>query len=111
MFLDEVTSTKGWWRLIKGYIDLGIFENDVLTVTGSSSPRLKGEVELFPGRRGEGEEIVVYPLSFREFLRVQGIGVEVTGNLERDMANASIKGEEISRPSRPTLGLGDSQPL
>lgn len=106
VFLDEVTSTRGWWRLIKGYIDLGIFENDVLTVTGSSSLRLRGEVELFPGRRGEGKEIVVYPLSFREFLRVQGIGIEVMGDLERDMANASIKEEEISRAFQTYLRTG-----
>jgi predicted AAA+ superfamily ATPase len=106
VFLDEVTSTRGWWRLIKGYIDLGIFENDILTVTGSSSLRLRGEVELFPGRRGEGKEIVVYPLSFREFLRVQGIGVKVTGDLKRDMANASIKEEEILRAFQTYLRTG-----
>ena len=55
IFLDEITSVPEWWRILKGFIDLGAFEKDVVTVTGSSSLRLRGETELFPGRRGGGE--------------------------------------------------------
>ena len=85
IFLDEITSVPEWWRTIKGYTDLGVFENDVLTVTGSSSIKLKGESELFPGRRGRGKNIMVHPLSFREFLDVHGVKINPTGNLEKDM--------------------------
>ncbi|MCD6408766.1 MAG: ATP-binding protein [Candidatus Verstraetearchaeota archaeon] len=85
IFLDEITSVPEWWRILKGFIDLGAFEKDVVTVTGSSSLRLRGETELFPGRRGEGRTICVYPLSFREFLEVHGVQVEATGDLEKDM--------------------------
>ena len=28
IFLDEVTSLREWWKIIKGYIDLGVFKND-----------------------------------------------------------------------------------
>ncbi len=85
--LDEVTSLEGWWKLIKGYVDLGVLDNDVLILTGSSSLRVKGDVELFPGRMGKGVEVKALPLSFREFLRVKGVEVRRTGDLERDMAS------------------------
>ncbi len=74
--LDEVTSIPGWWRLVKGYVDAGILRRDVLVLTGSSSLRLRGEVELFPGRMGGGREVTALPLSFREYLGVMGVRVE-----------------------------------
>ncbi len=76
IFLDEVTALKEWWRIIKGYLDMGLFKHDVIVVTGSSSLRLKGEVELFPGRRGYGKDVTVLPLSFREFLKVKGFKIK-----------------------------------
>ena len=76
MILDEVTSVPGWWRLVKGYVDAGLLRNDVLILSGSSSLRLKGEVELLPGRMGMGKEINVLPLSFREYLSVVGVNIE-----------------------------------
>lgn len=95
IFLDEVTGVKGWWRVVKGYVDLGIFKDDVLTVTGSSSLKLRGDVELFPGRRGMGREITVHPLSFREFLEVHGMKVKTTGDMHRDTKKAALHEEEI----------------
>ncbi len=74
--LDEVTGIPGWWRLVKGYVDAGIFERDVVVLTGISSLRLRGEVELFPGRMGGGREVTALPLSFREYLVVRGVRVE-----------------------------------
>ncbi|MGC8962025.1 MAG: DUF4143 domain-containing protein, partial [Candidatus Bathyarchaeia archaeon] len=81
--------------IIKGYIDLGVFEDDVLTITGSSSLRLRGETELFPGRRGMGRDVTVYPLSFREFLRVHGVEVESRGDLEEDVRRLYKREDEI----------------
>lgn len=69
-FFDEVTFPKEWFRTIKFYIDTGDFKNDVLVLTGSLSMYLKKEVELFPGRRGFGRDIVIMPLTFREFIKV-----------------------------------------
>jgi predicted AAA+ superfamily ATPase len=70
ILLDEVTFPKEWFRTIKYYIDTGELKNDVLVLTGSLSMYLKKEVELFPGRRGFGKDIVMLPLSFREFIKV-----------------------------------------
>ncbi len=52
IFLDEVTSLSDWWRVIKGYVDSRAFSRDVLVLTGSSSLRLKGEVEALPWEDG-----------------------------------------------------------
>lgn len=70
IFLDEVGFTKDWWRAIKYLIDTGELLNTVTTVTSSVSIKFKGEIELFPGRRGYGETVVAYPLSFREYISV-----------------------------------------
>jgi len=70
ILLDEVTFPKEWFRTIKYYIDTGELKNDVLVLTGSLSMYLKREVELFPGRRGFGKNIIMLPLSFREFIKI-----------------------------------------
>ena len=48
-------------------------ENDVVTITGSSSLRVKRDIELFPGRRGKGKTLEVMPLSFEEYVEVMGL--------------------------------------
>lgn len=70
IMLDEITLPKEWYRAIKFFIDRGKFRSDVIILTGSSSMFVKREIELFPGRRGKGKDFVLYPLSFREFIRV-----------------------------------------
>jgi len=76
IFLDEVTKLPGWDRMVKGFIDLGLFENDVIVVSGSSSLYLLKYADSFPGRRGYGKDIYVLPLSFPEFLEVYGVNLE-----------------------------------
>ncbi len=88
--MDEVTSVREWWKIVKGYIDLGVFKNDIITVSGSSSLKLKGDIELFPGRRGKGSDLIVYPLSLKEFLFIKKISFNLTGVLELDMKTASL---------------------
>ena len=73
IFLDEVTSITEWWKAVKYLIDTGKLENCVLTITGSSSLRVRGDIELFPGRTGYGKVIEVLPLNFKEFVQVHGI--------------------------------------
>ncbi|NJE11394.1 ATP-binding protein [Thermococcus sp. MAR1] len=73
IFLDEASSLDGWWRGLKPLIDAGLLENDVVTVTGSSSLKVKRDIELFPGRRGKGNTIDVMPLSFKEYVEVMGL--------------------------------------
>lgn len=106
IFLDEVTGVRGWWRVVKGYVDLGVFKDDVLTITGSSSLKLRGDVELFPGRRGMGREITVYPLSFREFLDVHGVKIKTSGDINKDAKKAAVYEEEIRRAFKAYLKKG-----
>jgi len=73
IFLDEVTSITEWWKAVKYLIDTGKLKNCVLTVTGSSSLRIKRDIELFPGRTGYGKIIEVLPLNFKEFVQVHGV--------------------------------------
>lgn len=70
IFLDEITSPNEWYKTIKSKIDKGVFKEDVLILTGSSSINIKRQTELFPGRRGKGSDYIMLPLSFREFLKV-----------------------------------------
>ena len=72
LFLDEVTSVKEWWKVIKFFIDSGEFENDVVVVSGSSTLNVVKAPERFPGRKGKGKEICVLPLSFPEFIKIHG---------------------------------------
>ena len=95
LFLDEIGSVLGWWRVIKGYIDLGVFKNDVVTLTGSSTLRLRGEIELFPGRRGYGRDVTVLPLSFKEYAELHGIKVELTNDLRENIVRVSLYKEEL----------------
>lgn len=106
IFLDEVTSLKDWWRIVKGYVDMGILKNDVLIISGSSSLKLKREAELFPGRRGKGKDIFVLPLTFREFLEVNGIVIESTGKVEEDMKSLWRIEGEIREKFKVYLNVG-----
>ncbi|RLG15847.1 ATP-binding protein [Candidatus Pacearchaeota archaeon] len=72
LFLDEVSSVKEWWKIIKFLVDRGVFENDVVTVLGSSTLNIIKAPERFPGRKGKGKEIEVLPLSFPEFVEING---------------------------------------
>lgn len=106
IFLDEITSVPRWWRIIKGYIDLGLFNGDVLTVSGSSSIMLRGEAELFPGRRGFGQNIIVMPLTYREFLKIHGVKIEYTGNMDKDISRNLAISKDIKEYFPKYLDLG-----
>ncbi len=72
MFLDEITFVEEWWRAIKSRIDRGIFRRDVLVITGSSSIELLAQKERFPGRRGHGQDLYLFPLDFGEYVQKLG---------------------------------------
>jgi len=71
LFLDEVTSVRGWWRVLKYYIDAGVLQRAVVTATGSSTVGLVKTPERFPGRRGAGRDVVVLPLDFPTYVKIQ----------------------------------------
>ncbi|MCY0860665.1 MAG: ATP-binding protein [Sulfolobaceae archaeon] len=76
LIIDEVTSIDEWWKVLKFFIDEGEFKNDVIVVSGSSTLGLVKAPERFPGRRGNGKEVKVFPLSFPEFIEVLGFKKE-----------------------------------
>ncbi len=73
IFLDEASYLKEWYRIVKGFVDLGEFERDVIIVSGSSTINILKHAESFIGRRGKGKDILALPLSFPEFLEVVGV--------------------------------------
>lgn len=102
ILLDEVTFPKEWYRAVKSLVDKGAFKNDVLVLTGSTSIAVKREVELFPGRRGNGKDYLLLPLSFRGFLNVVDKPlvekikpVSNIGEIKNCIANASIFEKEL----------------
>nr|MDO8086480.1 ATP-binding protein [Candidatus Sigynarchaeum springense] len=66
--LDEIPTVREWWRAIKARIDAFQFKNDTIIITGSSSIEVLQERERFPGRRGDGVDIVMNPLTFGEYV-------------------------------------------
>lgn len=99
--LDEITLPKGWYRAIKQAIDLGKLKDDIILLTGSSSIAIKREVELFPGRRGHGEDFTLYPLSFRGFVNlmspklVSKLPLFAPGSLEKEVTQTLIFEKEL----------------
>lgn len=76
LFIDEITSIEDWQASIKYLVDIGLLENCLLILTGSSAYDLKRSSERLPGRKGAGKDIVYTPITFREFLNSLGIEVE-----------------------------------
>ncbi len=70
IFLDEVTFVEDWWRAIKSRVDRREVIKDVITVTGSASIDLLASKERFPGRRGNGRDVALRPLSFGDSLEI-----------------------------------------
>jgi predicted AAA+ superfamily ATPase len=76
IFLDEVTFVSEWWRSVKARIDSGELNKDVLVITGSARIDLLKQKETFPGRRGNGKDFLLHPLSFSAYAKVRG-GLEI----------------------------------
>jgi hypothetical protein len=86
--LDEITFVKEWWRAVKDRIDQGLLKKDVLIVTGSASIDLLKHKEMFPGRRGNGKDMVLNPLDFSSYAKMLGgMDLKSGGILDLD-ANA-----------------------
>lgn len=62
VFLDEIQLLKGFERIVNG---LNAKDNVDVYVTGSNSKLLSSDINTI--FRGRGDEIRVYPLSFKEF--------------------------------------------
>lgn len=66
VFLDEISFLDSWNSEVKSLIDAGLFDDNRIYLTGSSSVSLKRET--FPGRNIEIRKFL--PLTFREYCRL-----------------------------------------
>ncbi|MDZ7261034.1 MAG: ATP-binding protein [candidate division KSB1 bacterium] len=72
VFFDEITTVPRWEYAIKHIIDIGLGENVLFILTGSSSFDLRRGGERLPGRRQVPEpDRVLLPLSFRQYCLMQ----------------------------------------
>jgi len=71
LFLDEIQVVKGWEQFVRRLLDS---ENVDIYLSGSSARLLSKEVAT--SMRGRAMEALVYPFSFREALRHQGMEPE-----------------------------------
>jgi predicted AAA+ superfamily ATPase len=94
IIIDEIPSVKEWWRAIKARIDAFQFKNDVIIITGSSSIEVLEERERFPGRRGGGIDLVMYPLDFSEY-----VDLFIKGVVHRDLDPA----KDVDGVTQPNL--------
>lgn len=70
LFLDEVSSVKGWQKGVKFLVDKGTLRNTTVILSGSHSLDLRVSAEQLPGRRGEPEsnpDLVFVPVKFAEY--------------------------------------------
>jgi hypothetical protein len=70
LFLDEVSSVKGWQKGVKFLVDKGSLQNTTVILSGSHSLDLRVSAEQLPGRRGEPEsnpDLVFVPVKFAEY--------------------------------------------
>jgi len=92
ILLDEVTFVEEWYRAVKSRIDRRLLARDALVLTGSASLELLAGKEMFPGRRGHGRDIYLYPLPFTEYLEVTaGLSVERAGLEDPGRFSAAVK--------------------
>ncbi len=75
LFIDEITAITGWEKVLKSFIDLGLLDEFVIVCSGSSTASLLKIPESFMGRRGNGRDVYVLPLNFKEFVEVHGVKI------------------------------------
>ena len=89
VFFDEVHSYKNWYKWIKSYYDKRLDVKFVLS--GSSSLALQKDANRH--LIGRTLEIEMYPLNFREFLKLYGVKIEKFGlEATREFDEFKIKG-------------------
>jgi len=83
VFLDEIQVVPGWEKFVRRLVDSGA----EVYISGSSSKLISRE--LATTLRGRAITVNVYPLSFREFLRFNGI--KLNKNWEHSSQRLKVK--------------------
>lgn len=102
ILIDEITSIKDWNLELKYLSDSGTLEKARILATGSCASALRRKGELLPGRRLEGNEYYMKPLSFRDF--VLQITDQVISTIEEAEFRDSLK-ELLSTLEKTGYGL------
>ena len=94
LIVDEVTYIRDWDKAVKYAADAGMLERTALMLTGSDLAFKQDARMSFPGRRGAAEvaDFHLYPLSFREFVSLEGKLADLDGYLD---APASIPNDLV----------------
>jgi len=88
LFIDEITTIEDWQKSIKYLVDIGLLDNCLVVLTGSSAYDLKRSSERLPGRKDHGKDLVYIPITFREFLG--SLGISVGGKTMEEILSLSI---------------------
>ncbi|MEE9224401.1 MAG: ATP-binding protein, partial [Thermoplasmata archaeon] len=98
IFLDEITYLRNWNREIKAQVDAGLLRRAALILTGSGAAQLRRQAEQLPGRGLEGNQYLLYPLTFREFLLQASDSITKGQDVElmRSLATVRKRLEDIS---------------
>ena len=65
VILDEISFVRDWWRAVKHELDKGSF--NILILSGSHTRDVRKGMDQMPGRWGEGQELLLLPMTFSEF--------------------------------------------
>ena len=84
LIVDEVTYIRDWDKAVKYAADAGLLGRTVLMITGSDLAFIQDARMRFPGRRGKADaaDFHLYPLSFREYLTLEGGMGGLCGHLD-----------------------------
>lgn len=94
IFLDEITALKDWNHELKRLSDTGITNKARIIVTGSSGAALRDISEQIPGRGLEGNEYILKPITFREYIH-QTLQYFISQSASNELAEALIRLKEI----------------
>ncbi len=85
LFLDEIQNIRGWEKWLNRLYE---FENVKAFVTGSNATMLSSDIST--ALTGRNRQVVVWPFSFREYLRLRDCTVD-DKSLYRRSSRAEIK--------------------
>ena len=81
IFLDEISFVSEWQRAVLWLSNAGLLNHACLMVTGSNARDLKESAERFPGRRGKGLDLRLYPLHIANYLELECFKQETPSRL------------------------------
>jgi uncharacterized protein len=95
LFLDEIQNIRGWEKWLNRLYE---FEEVKAFVTGSNATMLSSEIST--ALTGRNRQVIIWPFSFREFLRLRGFRFDDRSLFQRN------KRSEIKRLFREYTELG-----